>query len=284
MVECLTGAVLEGRYEIGEEVGRGKFGVVYRAHHNVLDRPVAVKVLHQEVKPTDTAYLRFKREAETASALLHPNIVKIYDFGCSENGFPFVVMDFIDGQLLSAAIKEAKHLPVERAVPIFIQICAGMSEAHEKGIIHRDLRPDNVFLVEKAGQKDFVQIVDFGIAKKLKDEYSRKLTAEGEVLGTPAFMSPEQIMGKDLDARSDIYSLGCLMFNALTGGLPCIGKNTAETMAFHVQSEPFKFEDVAPNVHFPIELKFIVNKALKKNPHDRHESMAEVRQLLEACL
>lgn len=284
MVECLTGSILEGRYEVLSEVGRGKFGIVYKAKHKILDRPVAVKVLHEEVKPTDNAFLRFQREAETTSGLVHPNIVKIYDFGISEGRFPFVVMDFIDGTLLGAELREHHRLPAERALPIFVQICEGLQAAHDSGVVHRDLRPDNIFLIERNGKQDCVKIVDFGIAKKLNDTKSKKLTAEGEVLGTPTFMSPEQVMGKELDPRSDIYAMGCLMYNVLTGELPFLGKNVIETMSEQVSSEPRDFSDACAGLRLPVELQFVVKKALKKAPSDRYQSMNDLKEFLEAMI
>ena len=277
------GSILAGRYKVLSEIGRGKLGIVYKVHHAVLDRTVAVKVLFAEVKATDTAFLRFQREAETASSLNHPCVVKIFDFGIAEGRFPFLVMDYVEGKILGNLLREQIRLPREKALPIFIQICDGMAHAHENGIIHRDLKPDNIFLVQKGVQHEFVQIVDFGIAKKLNDK-KRKLTGEGQVLGTPAFMSPEQIMGKDLDARSDIYSLGCLMYNVLTGKLPFAGASATEVMALHLEREPMSFSEACPGLRLPVGLQYVLRKSLKKEVKERHASMLELKEELAAFL
>ncbi len=285
MVECLApGSILAGRYKVLSEIGRGRLGIVYKVHHAVLDRQVAVKVLFEEVKPTETAFLRFKREAETASSLNHPSIVKIFDFGISEGRFPFLVMDYVDGKILGNLLREQMRLPREKALPIFIQICDGMAYAHENGVIHRDLKPDNIFLVQKGVQHELVQIVDFGIAKKLNDPKMKKLTAEGQVLGTPAFMSPEQITGKDLDARSDIYSLGCLMYNVLTGRLPFPGANAMEVMSHHLQREPLNFSEACPGLRLPVGLQYVLRKSMKKEPKERQSTMLQLQEELAAFL
>jgi eukaryotic-like serine/threonine-protein kinase len=285
MVECLApGSILAGRYKVLSEIGRGKLGIVYKVQHAVLDRPVAVKVLFEEVKATDTAFLRFQREAETASSLNHPCVVKIFDFGIAEGRFPFLVMDYVEGKVLGNLLREQIKLSREKALPIFVQICDGMAHAHENGIIHRDLKPDNIFLVQKGVQHEFVQIVDFGIAKKLNDPKKRKLTAEGQVLGTPAFMSPEQIMGKDLDARSDIYSLGCLMYHVLTGRLPFPGANATEVMAHHLEQEPMNFSEACPGLRLPVGLQYVLRKSMKKEAKERHESMLQLKEELTAFM
>ncbi len=166
MTKTLTGRTLNGRYEIIGEVGRGKAGVVYKAHDATQDTNVAIKVLHEEYEPTDRHVVRFQREAELAGLLHHENIARTYDFGFADHRFPFVAMEYVTGPLLSAQVTAEGRIPWRKAGPILIQICDAMAYAHEQGIVHRDLRPENVFLVEHDGRGDVVKIVDFGVAKK----------------------------------------------------------------------------------------------------------------------
>jgi len=283
MVEVITGSTLSGKYEIVGEVGRGRSAVVYKAIDLASQRPVAIKMLENAMTVKDSALVRFEREAETASALEHPNIVKVYDFGVSDDLVPYVVMDYVTGMLLGTRVRVLDRVPVQAALPILIQICEGMAYAHDHDVIHRDLRPDNIFLVERAGQPELVQIVDFGVAKKLHDS-RQKLTGPGELLGTPDYMSPEQILGhSDLDARSDIYSMGCLMYFVLSGQLPFVGSRI-EILQAQVSSEPRDLADPSRGRHLPVEVRNIVNKALKKYPADRHQSMHELRDELKACV
>jgi serine/threonine-protein kinase len=284
MVKCLTGSTLNGRYEVIGEVGRGKAGIVYKATDTSLAIPVAIKVLHDEVLPTDKHYLRFQREAETASALQHENIAKVYDFGVARNSLPFVVMEYVTGPLLSTQINADGRIAVHKALPILIQICDAMAYAHDQGIVHRDLRPENVFLVEHEGRADVVKIVDFGVAKNMKSPAQKALTEEWELLGTPEFMSPEQILGRDIDSRSDIYSMGCLMYNVLSGQLPHTGRTPAEVFMHVVQGEPHDFSDPSYGRHVPAPVQAAVKQALRKELDERQQSMLEIRQTLEAAL
>lgn len=275
----LVGTLLADRYEIKEEIGRGALGIVYKAQQRILNRPVAIKVLFEDLSKDPTSVKRFEREAQSASSLDHPNIVKIFDFGLSGHSFPFLAMDYLQGQSLKELIKKDKRVGIDRALPIFIQICAAMAHAHGRGIMHRDLKPDNVLLVNHEGEDDFVKIVDFGIAKRFQEEQNggQRLTMEGQVMGTPAFMSPEQIMGGAGDARSDIYSLGCLMFNVLTGVLPISGESPIDTMAKHIRSAPIDFQTACPELVIPDSLKTVISKALRKTPAERQQTMQELR-------
>lgn len=264
-------------------IGEGALGAVWKAKQRMVERIVAIKVLSESTEEQSAAFLRFQREAQALSSLNHPNIVVVFDFGLSEEGFPFLVMDYLEGQNLHQLIQQENRLDVERAVPIFIQICNAMAHAHSRGILHRDLKPDNIILTESDGTKDIVKLVDFGIAKRLDEDRQnvRKLTVEGQVLGTPAFMSPEQIMGNKLDARSDIYSFGCLMFHTLTGRLPISGSSSIDTMAKHISNEPMDFAVAAPGLVLPQGLQRCIKKALKKFPEERQQTMAQMREELE---
>jgi len=280
-VDSLAGTVINDRYELIDEIGRGNLGIVYKARHKVLDRIVAVKVLFEQISENENGYLRFHRAVQAVSSLSHQNIVKVFDFGVTDVGYPFEVMDFVEGANLSDLLMEVKRLEVKRAAGIFVQICDAMDHAHEIGVIHRDLKPSNIILTNNVTFKDFVRIVDFGIAKRFNDTSKQKLTMEGQVIGTPAFMSPEQVMGKKLDGRSDIYALGCLMFTVLTGLPPISGESPAQTMAYHVTEEPLDFRRACPDSSIPATLQWVITKTLKKSPDERHQTMGELRQELQ---
>jgi serine/threonine-protein kinase len=280
---ALIGTVLSDRYEITSEIGRGIFGVVFKGWHRQMDKHIAVKVLFQAVEPENTGYQRFKREAQSASSLHHPNIVKIYDYGEKE-GRPYIVMDYCEGRNLKEILKEETRLPSERAVPIFVQLGSALQHLHEAGFLHRDIKPDNVIVQDTPYQKDFITLVDFGIAKQIQEPSHKKLTMDGTVVGTPAFMSPEQILGQDLDQRSDIYAFGVFMYTVVTGVLPIRGKDSVDTMKKHVTDEPLEFSRACPGVRIPLSLQIVLRKTLKKVPAERHQNMAELLKELEACI
>lgn len=280
----LVGQQFLDRYEIRGEIGRGVFGVVYRGWHKQIEKPIAIKVLYQNVEADETGFKRFHREAQSASTLTHPNIVKIYDFGVSEEGQPYIVMDCVPGLNLSDILDAEGRLTPERAIPIFLQTCDALNHLHSHGFLHRDIKPDNIILNDTAYQKDFLTLIDFGIAKKIKEPKNLKLTAEGTVVGTPAYMSPEQVMGKELDNRSDIYSFGVLMFYVLSGRLPIKGGNPVETMTKHVQEDPPSIDEACPGLRIPTALNMVLKTSLKKDPSLRQKSMKEVEKQLRACL
>lgn len=281
MTISLTGLTLNGRYHVLGEVGMGKDAIVYKAHDEKLDIPVAIKALKDEL-PSEHHLQRFHREAETAIALNHENLVRVFDFGTTSDTAPFVVMEYITGLLLSLSIEIEGRLPLPKAIPILSQICDGMAHAHERGIIHRDLRPNNVFLVERPGQAPLVKIVDFGVAKNLRASEEKPLTEEWEVLGTPEFMSPEQIRGLEVDHRTDIYSMGCLMYQVFTGQLPFSGRNNIEVFMQKIQGEPYDISEPSRGRHLPPYIKAAVKQALSKEPGERQNSMLEIKaQLLQ---
>ncbi len=283
MTECLTNSILANRYKIIGEVGRGRSAAVYKGVDLTTGHSVAVKVLGDAVRPDQKTLLRFEREAKTASSLNHPNIAKVRDSGVYRDRFPFVVMDYVNGMLLGTRVRVEGRLSLQSGLPIFLQICDAMSYAHDHGVIHRDLRPDNIFLEARSNEPDLVKIVDFGVAKNLNESSETRLTAEGEVLGAPEFMSPEEITcSSELDCRADVYSMGCLMFNVLSGQLPFSGNNKVEVMAQQLRSEPKDFSDPSCGRHLPPGVQLIVKKALNKNPAERHQSMHELKELLQS--
>jgi serine/threonine protein kinase len=286
LVDTLIGTTLADKYQILEKLGSGGMGLVYKAKHLLMKRLVAIKLMLPQFAASATALKRFRQEAQAASHLNHPNILKVYDFGVTPQGLPYLVMDLLEGTNLSAELTKHNYLPLERALKIFVQTCAALYHAHQKGIIHRDLKPGNIMLVDYDGQSDVVQIVDFGMAKILSelDGENEELTKTGEVFGSPMYMSPEQCMGRELDGRSDIYSLGCVMYRTLTGRPAVAGASAMECFNKHATALPAPFAEVAPELMLPPSLEAIIFKAMAKEVHERQDSMAQLREELLAQL
>jgi serine/threonine protein kinase len=267
----LVGRVLSDRYRIEERIGEGAMGAVYRGTHVLLERPVAIKVLGMGEPARGSAERRFEREARAASVVDHENVVRILDFGRSEDGILFLVMEYVEGPLLSDAI-DAGHFPPRRAVAIATQIAGAIEAAAEAGIVHRDLKPDNVVLTTKTGRADWVKVLDFGLAKILGPDVPA-LTAQGAVFGTPAYMSPEQCRGADVDVRSDLYALGIVLYEMLAGRPPFRGGH-ANVFRAHLH------EPVPPIGSCPPALEAIVRRCLEKAPAARFQTAGELRASL----
>lgn len=282
--EDLVGTVLENKYEILEKIGSGGMGAVYKARHQLMHRVVAIKVVLAQLSANSSTLKRFAQEARASSQLNHPNILTVFDFGISPAGQPYLVMDFLEGVNFARVLEENGRLPVERAIRIFLQVCAALGHAHQRGIVHRDLKPSNIMLTELDGEPDFAKVLDFGIAKVLStvEGESDNLTRTGEIFGSPLYMSPEQFRGRALDARSDIYSLGCVMYRTLTGICPVTGKDVLECMYKHVNENVPPFQQVVPELNLPERLETIVMKALAKEPEERYATMNELRADLES--
>ncbi|MBS2003307.1 MAG: tetratricopeptide repeat protein [Cyanobacteria bacterium SZAS LIN-5] len=281
--EDMVGKIIGEKYEVLETIGGGGMGMIYKAKHILMKRIVAIKMMHPQYVSSASNLKRFQQEAQAASALNHPNILAVFDFGLTPEGAPYLVMDFLEGTNLAEVLDELGLLPASRATNIFAQACAGLAHAHSKGVIHRDLKPGNIMLVEFDQRKDFVKIVDFGIAKVLPsgdESESSHLTATGEVFGSPLYMSPEQCRGRNLDIRSDIYSLGCVMYRTLTGSSPFFGQDPMECMYKQVNEAPNKFFDANPDSKVPEALEAIVFKCLAKEPADRYQTMHELKDAL----
>jgi serine/threonine protein kinase/tetratricopeptide (TPR) repeat protein len=281
--EDMVGKIIGEKYEVLETIGGGGMGMIYKAKHILMKRIVAIKMMHPQYVSSASNLKRFQQEAQAASALSHPNILAVFDFGLTPAGAPYLVMDFLEGTNLAEVLDEVGLLPASRATNIFAQACAGLAHAHSKGVIHRDLKPGNIMLVEFDQRKDFVKIVDFGIAKVLPtgdESESNHLTQTGEVFGSPLYMSPEQCRGRNLDTRSDIYSLGCVMYRTLTGSSPFFGQDPMECMYKQVNEAPNKFFDANPDSKVPEALESIVFKCLAKEPGDRYQTMQELKDAL----
>lgn len=272
--DALIGQVLDARYEVLELVGAGAMGALYRGKHLVLDRPVAIKLMHTNLTESDKHIDRFAREAKAAAGLQHANVAHVYDVGNTPDGAPYLVMDYIDGRSLATIIADLGPMPVRRAVPLMKQIAAGLGHAHSQGLLHRDVKPSNIMVVSDGGQ-EAVKIIDFGIAKAM-DDHQGALTATGEVFGSPLYMSPEQCQGIKLDARSDIYSFGCVMYEMLTGVVPLKGDTLVSTVYKHMNEEPRALSEAAAGVTVPADLAAIVMKCMRKSPADRYASCGEI--------
>jgi serine/threonine protein kinase len=281
----LLGTILDNRYEILEVLGGGGMGVVYKARQTLMKRIVAIKMLHKHVVGSGDALKRFQLEAQASGCLSLPNILTVYDFGVTSEGQPYMVMDYLDGFSLADLLTKEDHLSVERSINIFVQACTALAHAHEKGVLHRDLKPSNIMLVNFENQRDFVKIVDFGIAKLLTQQSSadaEQLTKTGEVFGSPLYMSPEQCRGKALDVRSDVYSIGCVMYKTLTGYPVFAGDELIELLFHQMSDMPAAFKVICPQLKIPAELEKIVFKSLAKEPEKRYQTMQELREALRA--
>lgn len=278
-----SGDCLSEKYEFLESVGSGGMGIIYKAKHLGLNKMVAIKLLHPYLLNPETI-MRFQREARTASNLRHPNLITVQDIGATDDGQPFMVMDFVSGQSLSELIKEKGRLTVEETLSIFLQICSGLAYAHKENILHRDLKPSNVMLVKDEHGEYHAKILDFGIAKVLEDgdKQASTLTRTGDVFGSPLYMSPEQGAGNKLDRRSDCYSLGCMLFESLTGTTPFIGKSIIETLMLHSQQKPPTLKEATLGSEFPEAFEKLVQKLLQKAPDDRYQSVLEIREDLQS--
>lgn len=273
---------LSNQYEFISEIGSGGMGVIYKARHIALNQTVAIKRLHNN-RIDEVSVRRFQQEAKAVTALDHPSIVRVRDFGVSESGQPHMVLDFIEGDTLSKSIQKTAGLPVEESLDIFIQACDALEHAHSRGVLHRDLKPSNIMLVPRIAGAPLVKIVDFGIAKINHPEIESgimNLTQTGEVFGSPLYMSPEQASGAKLDKRSDIYSFGCVMFETLTGTPPFVGGSSIETIFRQLNDKAPTLKEGSLGRDFPLELETIVAKALEKKPDDRFQSMAELKHQL----
>jgi len=274
----LVGTKLSERYQIQSVLGRGGMGVVYKACHEHLDRIVAIKMLHRHLVSEEEALKRFHREAKAVSRVKHPNSVRLYDFGISPTGQPYIVMDYIEGISLKRVLKESGPLPIERAGHIFGQVVEALSCAHAEGVIHRDLKPENIMLTKRGNDSDWVEVVDFGISKlRSKDNQTiDNITRFGDVCGSPPYMSPEQCLASvPVDARSDIYSLGVVLFETLAGRLPYKGKTAVEMIDCHLYAIPTPLKAANPDLGACEALSNLLSRALQKEPEKRHQDMNE---------
>src|ERR1700733_9221850 len=251
----LLGQILGGKYKVIRLLGEGGMGAVYEGEQQLgtTKRKVAVKTLHPHLSRDPKIKARFEREVGTIAELEHPNTIQVYDFGTTPEGILYIVMEFLSGKSLADQLEKQGPMEPDRVVTILEQVCGSLEEAHARGIVHRDLKPDNVVLVERAGKRDFVKVLDFGIAKRSREEdkEEQKLTQQGMVLGTPPYMSPEQFTGRPIDSRSDIYSLGVMTYEMLSGKLPFQADTAWEWATQHMTQPPIPMESLAEGLRAP---------------------------------
>jgi tRNA A-37 threonylcarbamoyl transferase component Bud32 len=285
----LVGAVLADRYQIVRRIGEGGMGAVYEAKHTVIGKRVAVKVLLEKFLAKSDFVARLLQEARLASSIGHEHIVDVTDFGTTSDGRSFVVMEFLDGESLAELAMREAPLPIERSLGIARQVASALGAAHAKGIFHRDVKPENIYLVRR-GDADFVKVVDFGISKAVKpggDEGGEgyRLTHTGLLLGTPLYMSPEQARGEeDLDHRVDIWALGVLLYECLTGEVPFRANNYLGIISQVLTHEPTPPSKLRPELGIPDAVETVVMRAMEKDRTRRYQTMAELERDLERLL
>jgi serine/threonine protein kinase len=277
-IDPFLGRDLDGRYTVLEKLGSGGMGAVYRAEQHSTDREVAIKVVNSSLVSEPEVIKRFLREAKLASKLTHPNAVGVLDFGQTDDGVFYLVMELVSGRTLDEVIKADRLFKPERLVRVAIQICDALEGAHDLSIIHRDLKPSNIMLM--ASGRDLVKVLDFGLAKSTSpDQTSTTMTGAGAVVGTPAFMPPELATGEPCDARSDLYSLGVILYLMGSGRLPFMSESVHELLALHASEDP-----APPMTGVPIRLARVIDKLLNKRPADRYQSAHDARTALEESL
>lgn len=275
----LVGEVVAGRYRVLSRLGEGAMGAVYLAEHLRMGRRDALKVLSRSLADDDDARARFTREARNASFINHPNACTVYDFGEIADGLPFIAMEYVDGETLGELLSREGRLAPDRAADLVAQVTLALEAAHARGIAHRDLKPDNIMLTRAPDGSERAKVVDFGIAKAMEDEGGQNLTMPGWVVGTPEYVSPEQLAGQDLDGRSDLYSLGIVLFRMLTGGLPFHGDTWQEVMTNRLSEPPDRLAEVG-GTPYPSALEDVVRRALEREPEDRYPDAAAFREAL----
>ena len=265
---AMVGRVIDRKYRLDEKIGFGGMGDVYRASRLLIGDQVAIKILHVAHVSDPQAGERFRREAQAAARLRHPNAVSIYDFGATDDGLVYLVMELVEGQNLRQIIRQQGPLAPATVSEITNQVCAALQVAHQQGIVHRDLKPDNI-MVNVTISELRVKVLDFGIAK-LRDLATSNLTVTGKVMGTPHYMSPEQCLGEEIDSRSDLYSLGVVMYQMLTGSLPFNSSSSTAVVMQHVTKEPPSLRSV--NLSLSPAVEAVVLHALAKRREDRPQS------------
>ncbi|MBS1990565.1 MAG: serine/threonine protein kinase [Cyanobacteria bacterium SZAS LIN-3] len=280
-INLLPGAIIGGVYRIVRLIGKGGMGEVYLANHIGLGKVCALKLIppHQV---TESSWKRFQNEAKTIAGMEHVNLVKVTDLGIHEACLPYYAMEYLDGDSLADWLKARGRLPLETVLEVFKQVCDGVDYAHRKGVVHRDLKPGNIMMLRTRTGGYSIRILDFGLVKLTqKDRHQQSLTKVGEVFGTPFYMSPEQCIGGRIDNRSDVYSIGCTMFEALTGQVPFSEPSPIETITAHQVADPPTLESIVGPGVFPDSMEVVLAKLLRKNPVERYQTLAELKHDLE---
>ena len=271
-----------GQYALKRKLGEGGMGEVWLAEHGLLKRPCAIKFIRPDLAAHAATAARFAREVQAVTGLSHTNTVRVYDYGRAEDGSFYYVMEYLDGPTLEELVRRAGPLPPGRVAYLLRQLCGSLAEAHSGGLVHRDLKPGNVIVTALGGQRDVAKLLDFGLVQDLSADADARLTRAGTVLGTPAYMSPEQAAGESaVDARGDVYGLGAVAFFALIGRPPFQGKTLGQLLAAHRFDAPPLLTDLRPEV--PSDLAAIVARCLAKAPGDRFQSVTDLDQALSLC-
>jgi len=280
------GTVVDGRYQLLENVGSGGSSTVYRARDSKSNRILALKLLHNHFVTDELIVDRFKREAETSNLLRHPNVVEVESWAISASGQVYMTEEFVEGISLQDAIAESGWLSVELALGIAAQVASGLVAAHEMGVVHCDLKPGNIMLTRSPEGMLMVKVLDFGIAKimPLSGDTVLRLTQSGTMQGSLLYMSPEQCLDEDLDGRSDVYSLACVIYEALTGKSPVCARTAFETMNRHLTAMPAPLATVRADLRWPDKLEATLSRAYAKKPKDRYQSMAEFQSALKKVI
>jgi serine/threonine protein kinase/tetratricopeptide (TPR) repeat protein len=278
-----TAVDLGDRYEILETIGQGGMGTVYRVKDKVLGKEFAIKVLRDDFATDETAIKRFEQEADAASELTHPNMLATYGRGCTATGSHYIVMDLLEGESLSQLLKRETKLEAAQVINISTQICDALAHAHMKGLIHRDLKPSNIMLTDRDHGLNTVKVLDFGIAKLMptSNRETQNLTETGDLFGSPSYMSPEQCLGFAVDARSDIYSLGCMMYEMFSGQPPFAGKNPVQTVVKHLNEQPPPLKRMLPSSRISARLESVIMRCLEKDASHRYQSMDQLKADLQ---
>lgn len=276
---------LPEQYQIISRISIGGMGAIYKGRHKNTNASLAIKVLHPHVANKEANIQRFQREAQAASKLNHPNLVVVHDYGVTDDDVSYLIMELIEGQTLRSLIGKTNGLPPKTFFEIFIQICDALDHAHKRGVIHRDIKPSNILIMESDVRDNYVKLVDFGIAKVIasQDVNEQELTQTGDIVGSPLYMSPEQCLGDELDTRTDIYSLGCVMYEAITGKPPFTAPNAVKTIFKHVNVKPDPISVANPNIAVPKELERLMFTTLEKAPKDRYRNMELLKGDLTTC-
>jgi len=284
----LVGTVVAGRYKVIKLLGEGGMGAVYLAEHFAIEKKVALKVLHPEYATKGDIVTRFQQEAISASRIKHPNVLEVFDFGQLDSGSFFLAMEFLEGNDLADEIQKNRVLAPDVGLRFALQICRALAAAHAKGVVHRDMKPENVFIQRTADGESIVKIVDFGIAQLRTNEEAaagakqRRLTRTGMIFGTPEYMSPEQAAGRHADLRADVYAVGIILYEMFTGAVPFTGETFLAVLARHLNDVPPAMSAVYPELGISPEFQAVILRALEKSPDARFQTMTELSQALGA--
>jgi serine/threonine-protein kinase len=280
----LIGQTVEGRYRVLEQLGRGGMGIVYRVEHTLIKKELALKLLHPGLGASEELAKRFEREAEAAARLQHPNLINVTDFGKTADGRMYMVMELLQGPSLSEVIgvgAARRALGVLRSLHIARQILRALEHAHRAGVVHRDLKPDNIILVDLDGDPDYVKVLDFGIAKLSSGAGSDALTQTGLIYGTPEYLSPEQALGEPTDARADLYAAGVILYEMLTGRRPFESESKLALVSMHITDHAMPAVDVVPEAEIPLAISRAVERAMVKRREDRWPDAASFLEALD---